>query len=69
MWAIMRPSFWEEEDGAVIVGIIERDGGIYNPAGLSVEAVKTHLNATGGVAGFHGATFRGQGRSPAGSRM
>lgn len=53
--------FLEEEDGAIIVGIIERDGGIYDPAGLSVEAVKAHLTETGGVAGFLGAKFEKKG--------
>lgn len=53
--------FLEEEDGAIIVGVIERDGGIYNPEGISVEAVKAHLTATGGVAGYPDAVFEEKG--------
>ncbi|MGB0410036.1 MAG: Glu/Leu/Phe/Val family dehydrogenase [Pikeienuella sp.] len=49
--------FLEEEDGAKIVAIIERDGGIYNENGLPVEEVKAHLSEHGGVAGFPGAEF------------
>lgn len=44
--------FLEEEDGCKIVGIIERDGAIYDPKGLPVEEVKQHLDAQGGVRGF-----------------
>jgi len=47
--------FLSEEDGCKITGIIERDGGIVSAAGLDVEAVKTWLARTGGVAGFPGA--------------
>lgn len=49
--------FLEEEDGCRIVGIIERDGALVNTAGLSVEQVKQHVLATGGVADFAGAEF------------
>ena len=49
--------FLEEEDGAVIVGIGERDGAIMNPEGLRVEDVRAHLVETGGVRGFPGANY------------
>jgi glutamate dehydrogenase (NAD(P)+) len=44
--------FLEEEDGARIVAIIERDGAVVNDAGLSVERVREHLQEHGGVKGF-----------------
>ncbi|MCL7466219.1 Glu/Leu/Phe/Val dehydrogenase [Phaeovulum sp. NW3] len=41
--------FLAQEDGARIVGVIERDGGLWDDAGLDIEAVLAHLRATGGV--------------------
>jgi glutamate dehydrogenase (NAD(P)+) len=49
--------FLEEEDGCLIVGIIERDGALVNTAGLSVEQVKAHVAQTGGVKGYEGAEY------------
>ncbi len=48
--------FLSAESGAEITGIIERDGGLHNPDGLDVRAVRDHIAETGGVRGFgHGA--------------
>ncbi len=55
--------FLEEEDGCVIVGIIERDGAILDPRGLPVERVKAHLAEHGGVRGFPGAEYVANGAS------
>ena len=44
--------FLEEEDGARIVAIIERDGAVINDDGLSVEAVHGYLSEHGGVKGY-----------------
>lgn len=44
--------FLEEEDGAKIVGSIERDGALVNNAGLSVQRVSEHLHEHGGVRDF-----------------
>ncbi len=55
--------FLSEEDGAKIIAIIERDGALVSDAGLDVEAVKRHLSATGGLAGFAGATHVADGAS------
>ena len=44
--------FLQEEDGAIITGIIERDGALFDPAGLDVGAVHAWLATNGGVAGF-----------------
>ena len=49
--------FLQEEDGARIVGVAERDGAIVNPDGLDVEAVRRHLIETGGVRDFPGASY------------
>ncbi len=45
--------FLSEEDGALIVGIVERDGALYDPAGLNVERVREWLVRHGGLAGYH----------------
>ncbi len=49
--------FLSEEDGALIVGIIERDGAIMSDQGLPVEQVAAHLREHRGVKGFPGATY------------
>ncbi len=48
--------FLASEDGAVVTGIIERDGALFNPAGLDVEAVHNWIVKQGGVTGFPDAT-------------
>jgi glutamate dehydrogenase (NAD(P)+) len=53
--------FLEEEDGCRIIGIGERDGAIFNPDGLHVEAVRAHMAEHGGVRGFAGAAFNENG--------
>lgn len=52
--------FLQAEDGVCIVGIAERDGALFSPDGLDVEAVYQHKLATGGVRGFPGARFSEQ---------
>ena len=49
--------FLEEEDGAKIIGIIERDGALLNENGLHVDDVATYKQETGKVEGFQNATF------------
>ncbi len=44
--------FLSEEDGAKIVGIIERDGAIVDEDGLDVEAVSHWIKSHGGIKGF-----------------
>ena len=44
------------ELGADIVAVSDSSGGIYNPDGLDVDAVKAHKADTGKVSGFSGAT-------------
>jgi len=49
--------FLQTEDGCTITGIVERDGGIYNPAGLDVAKVREWLVGHGGVKGYPDATY------------
>ncbi|MGX9349773.1 Glu/Leu/Phe/Val family dehydrogenase [Shimia sp. W99] len=53
--------FLSDEDGAKIIGIIERDGALFNPAGLDVDAVYQWLVKHGGVAGYPDATHTAEG--------
>ena len=55
--------FLQEEDGVKVVAIIERDGGILEPRGLSVEGVAEHLRHTGGVENFLGVHFEKDGQA------
>ncbi|MES1916046.1 MAG: hypothetical protein MHM6MM_007904 [Cercozoa sp. M6MM] len=45
------------EAGAKVVCIVERDGYVYNANGLDVEALKKHMEETGSIRAFMGATF------------
>ena len=49
--------FLSTESGAKITGIIERDGGLHNPGGLDVNAVRDHIAETGGVKGCGQGTY------------
>ncbi len=53
--------FLQQEDGATVTGIIERDGALFNEAGLDVEAVHAWLAKHGGVSGFPDATHTAEG--------
>jgi len=47
-----------EEDGAIITGVAERDGGVFNPDGLDIEALKDYLLQNKySVKGFPGGTY------------
>ena len=45
-----------QEGGAIIVGLAEYEGAIYNPKGLDLEAVMKHRNDTRSILSFPGAT-------------
>ena len=45
-----------QEGGAIVVGLAEFEGSIYNEKGLDVEAVFQHRKATGSILNFPGAT-------------
>jgi len=55
--------FLQEEDGARIVAIIERDGALRNSEGLPVEEIRQYITANGGVKGFPGAEYVAEGRT------
>ena len=46
--------FLSQEDGAVIIAVIERDGGVLNKNGINVDNLKKHISKTGGVKGYKG---------------
>jgi glutamate dehydrogenase (NAD(P)+) len=45
------------EVGAKVVAVSDSRGGIYNPSGLDIQAVKQHKADTGSVVGFPGVEF------------
>lgn len=55
--------FLAEEDGAKIVGIIERDGALVSEDGLDVDAVRKWITNHGGVSGYAEATYVADGAS------
>ncbi len=55
--------FLSEEDGALITGIIERDGALTDPKGIDVEAVSQWIRNHGGVKGYADATYVEDGAS------
>mmetsp|Transcript_1791 Transcript_1791/g.1720 ORF Transcript_1791/g.1720 Transcript_1791/m.1720 type:complete len:488 (-) Transcript_1791:34-1497(-) len=46
-----------EKDGAKLLGVIERDGAVYNESGISVDEVKKYLIKKGTLKGFPKAQF------------
>ncbi|RMH43813.1 MAG: Glu/Leu/Phe/Val dehydrogenase [Alphaproteobacteria bacterium] len=55
--------FLSTEDGASIVGIIERDGALWNPKGMNVQCVRDWIVETGGVRGCPEGEFIADGAS------
>ena len=53
--------FLRDEDGALITGIIERDGALFNPEGINVDAVRDWIVKHGGVTGFPDAGHTAEG--------
>ncbi|WP_095590047.1 Glu/Leu/Phe/Val family dehydrogenase [Actibacterium ureilyticum] len=49
--------FLSTEDGAKITGIVERDGGLVNPKGMDVDAVRDWVAQNGGVQGCPEGSF------------
>jgi glutamate dehydrogenase (NAD(P)+) len=47
--------FLQQEGNALIIAIAEKEGGIFNPKGLDVEAVSQHLRQTKSIHNFPGA--------------
>lgn len=55
--------FLSEEDGALVTGIIERDGALISDKGLDVEAIRNWIARHGGVKGYADATYVENGAS------
>jgi len=53
--------FLSEEDGANVVCVIERDGAVFNSAGLNIEKLVEYRRETGGMMGFPGGRFDSDG--------
>lgn len=53
--------FLSQEDGALIIGIVERDGALFNPKGLDVDAVREWIVRHGGVSGYPDGTHTADG--------
>ncbi|WP_238369177.1 Glu/Leu/Phe/Val family dehydrogenase [Heliomarina baculiformis] len=53
--------FLSEEDGALITGIIERDGALVDEKGLNVEAIRSWIATHGGVKGYGDGSYVEQG--------
>lgn len=56
-------SILQEEDDAKIIGIIERDGALFNENGLDVQAVRAFITETGGVRGFDETSYVENGKT------
>ena len=54
--------FLSKEDGAKIIGIIERDGAIYSEKGLDVNDVLNYIKENGGVKNFPNSSFTENGQ-------
>ena len=52
--------FLSEEDGAKVIGVIERDGAIYNKKGIDIEKLKKHILKTGSVKKYKGYISSGE---------
>jgi glutamate dehydrogenase (NAD(P)+) len=53
--------FLSEEDGALIIGIVEHDGALFDEKGLDVEAVRKWMVSHGGVSGYPAALHSAEG--------
>ena len=50
-------SIIREEARAIVIGIAEWNGGLFNPNGIDVKALLQHKQKNGSIIGFEGATF------------
>jgi glutamate dehydrogenase (NAD(P)+) len=49
--------FLSEDDGALIIGVIERDGAVLNASGLNIEALKQHIQSGAHLGSFRGGNY------------
>jgi len=52
--------FLTQEDGAVVVGVIERDGAVVDEGGIDIEALQQHIASADGVKGYEGYTDKSE---------
>ncbi len=55
--------FLSEEDGAKIIGVIERDGGILDPEGVNIEKIHAWMQKHGTIKGYADTRFTEDGAS------
>jgi glutamate dehydrogenase (NAD(P)+) len=55
--------FLQEEDDALVTGIVEWDGAIVDERGIDIESLRQHMNEYGGVKGYPHGTYVENGRS------
>ncbi|GAA6138720.1 Glu/Leu/Phe/Val dehydrogenase [Arenicella sp. 4NH20-0111] len=48
--------FLSQEDGAIIVGVMERDGAVLDQGGIDIDGLHKYIHDNGGVKGFNGYT-------------
>ncbi|GGZ99606.1 glutamate dehydrogenase [Arenicella chitinivorans] len=48
--------FLSQEDDAIIIGVMERDGAVYDESGIDIDGLHRHIHETGGVKGYKGFT-------------
>lgn len=48
--------FLSQEDDAIIVGVIERDGAVVDESGIDIDGLHRHIHENGGVKGYKGFT-------------
>ena len=53
--------FLSKDDNARVIAVIERDGAVVNQDGIDVDALRNHIQANGGVKGFHGGAYEENG--------
>ena len=48
--------FLSQEDDAIIVGVMERDGAVMDPNGIDIDGLHKYIHDNGGVKGYKGYT-------------
>ena len=48
--------FLSQEDEAIIIAVLERDGAVVNPEGIDIDGLHMHIHKNGGVKGYKGYT-------------
>jgi glutamate dehydrogenase (NAD(P)+) len=48
--------FLSQEDEAIVVGVIERDGAVVDESGIDIDGLHMHIHKNGGVKGYKGYT-------------